>query len=339
MQAFSLNDSSLEINNVSDIVEESEVQVSISDWKDDYGVLEFQEEIDTDTFLDYVSENDNIEYVQPVYDFSINELANNGDTEFTESILIPQATGEIDLVDGTVVALIDTGVDINHPEIQSNLWLSETNSNGWNVIDDNEIVYSSSWGNDVAHGTHLAGIISGKSSLDVNAETTTQIMIIRAFQDGKSNTVDLVNAIQYAVSNGARVINCSWGSTENDLILREAIESNPEVLFICSAGNGGTNIDEKPIYPACYNLPNIISVTSVNDDRGISYYSNYGVTNTDIAAYGRNIESTFPGGRRGALSGTSVANAYVTRVAAELINENAEWNVSDIRNHIFFNIR
>ena len=182
---------------------------------------------------------------------------------------------------GVKIAVIDSKVDITHQDLSSHV------VNGFNIVNNAELTYEENQIGQYYHGTHVTGIIS-------STVPETEIIPIAAFENGQAYTSDLIKAIEYAKEQGATIVNCSWGSADNNQALREAME-NSGLLFVCAAGNSRTNVDETPIYPASFDIENVISVTSLNEDMGFSYYSNYG-NNVDIAMYGRNVRSTLPGG-------------------------------------------
>lgn len=232
-----------------------------------------------------------------------------------------------DETDADIIALIDTGVDIGNEMLAGRIYNNGTEQgndedgngfigdiNGWDFYNDTEEVYDSELGLDQAHGTHIAGII---------AETApnSKILPLKVFENGIAYTSDIIEAIQYAEMMGAKVVNCSWGCTEENSALKEAMESS-SMTFVCAAGNNRLDLNETQIYPACYELDNVISVTSVNDDGGLSYFSNYG--NVDIAARGRDIESCFPGGETGALTGTSVSAGFVSGALISIYTDSEE---------------
>lgn len=159
------------------------------------------------------------------------------------------------------------------------------------------------------HATHLAGVIA-------QTAPEARIMPLKVFDNGKAYTGDIIRAIEYAKENGASIVNCSWGGTEENPALKETME-NSGLLFVCAAGNNRLNVDETPVYPGAYDLDAIINVAAVNDDLGMSYFSNYGADGVDIAAKGRDVESTMPGNKRGVMSGTSVSAAIVTGALAK----------------------
>lgn len=214
---------------------------------------------------------------------------------------------------GVKIAVIDSKVDITHQDLSSHV------VNGFNIINNTELTYEENQIGQYYHGTHVTGIIS-------STVPEAEIIPIAAFENGQAYTSDLIKAIEYAKEQGATIVNCSWGSADNNQALREAME-NSDLLFVCAAGNSRTNLDEKPVYPASFDIENVISVTSLNEDMGFSYYSNYG-NSVDIAMYGRNVRSTLPGGEYGEQSGTSMSAAYVTAGAA-MAESNGVQNIKE----------
>ena len=203
--------------------------------------------------------------------------------------------------ESVIVAVIDTGIDVTHPDLEEHV------VDGYNFVNDNTQVYDAELGMEQAHGTHVAGIIA-------QTAPDTKIMPLKCFENGRAYTSDLIEAIDFAKENGASIVNCSWGSKDNNRALREAMEQSG-LFFVCAAGNNRMDVDETPIYPASFGLDNSISVTSLNQDYGFSYYSNYGMS-IDIAAIGREVESTFPRGERGVLNGTSMSAGFISGAAA-----------------------
>lgn len=214
---------------------------------------------------------------------------------------------------GVKVAVIDSKVDITHQDLSSHV------VNGFNIVNNTELTYEENQIGQYYHGTHVTGIIS-------STVPEAEIIPIAAFENGQAYTSDLIKAIEYAKEHGATIVNCSWGSTDNNQALKEAME-NSGLLFVCAAGNSRINVDETPIYPASFDIENVISVTSLNEDMGFSYYSNYG-NSVDIAMYGRNVRSTLPGGEYGEQSGTSMSAAYVTAGAA-MAESNGVQNIKE----------
>lgn len=203
---------------------------------------------------------------------------------------------------GVTVAVIDTGIDVTHPDLESRIL------GGWDFVSDSAPSYEPGNEGESLHGTHVAGIIA-------QTAPGAAIMPLRVFSGGRAYTSDIIDAIEYAAENGARIVNCSFGSADDNRALREAIAASG-LLFVCAAGNNRQDVDETPVYPACFDLGNIISVTALNADFGFSYFSNYGPSSVDIAAPGRDIVSARPGGGTAEMSGSSMSAGFVSGAAA-----------------------
>lgn len=306
-------------------------------------IVELDVPMDVETFQSQLTFSDGIEYIQPDYELVLSnveatdELKQSDetgieDTELPHALEQPVQKEVPSPPNDVIVALIDSGVDMKHPALADKFWVNAdeiTDSGidddengyiddviGWNFVDNTNVIDEVDPSLELAHGTHLAGIIGGASD-------NIKIMPLKAFSGGTAYTSDLIKAINYAQANGADIINCSWGCEQENIALKEAMNAADDVLFVCAAGNQKCNIDEQPIYPAAYGLPNTITVTSVNADDGLSYFSNYG-EKVDIAALGRNVQSTLPGGQYGQNTGTSMAAAFVSYGAAEVLASNLE---------------
>ncbi|MEG2039813.1 MAG: S8 family serine peptidase, partial [Hafnia sp.] len=217
-----------------------------------------------------------------------------------------------------VVALLDTGVDIWHPA------LSDAIVDGWNFVDDSPYVYDADEPYASAHGTHIAGIIAQ------NSDEYVRIMPLQVFGSCDAYTSDIVAAIACAEEQGARIVNCSFGSGSYNRALEEAMEES-DMLFVAAAGNARSDLTESPVYPAAFGLDNIISVASLNADSGFSYYSNYSDCLVDIAARGRDVKSALPEGEYGLQSGTSMSAGFVTAAAAMVLTQNCDYEAEDTK--------
>jgi subtilisin family serine protease len=241
-----------------------------------------------------------------------------------------------------VIAIIDTGVDTIHPNLQENLWQNpgetgfdeQGRNKASNGVDDDGNGYIDDvhgWnfaGNNHdlrdlhGHGTHVAGIIQ-------SITPKTNLMILKYYDpkaSGAENLTNTVKAIEYAVKMNAKIINYSGGGTtkypDEEVALRKA--QSKGILFVAAAGNEKSNSDINGFYPADYGYSNIISVTAIDENRRVLPSSNYGTHTVDIAAPGNNIVSTLPGGKFGTMTGTSQATAFVTGTAALLMAQNSE---------------
>lgn len=259
--------------------------------------------------------------------------------------------------DGTVVAVLDTGVDISHPDLADNLWSNPREVPG-NGIDDDANGYVddvSGWdffANDASpmdeqgHGTHVAGTIAAVRNNAIGVAGVapdSQLLPVRFLGPGGSgNLSDAVRAISYvtdlATSGTANVvaINASWGSYTRSRALEDAIAAAgiAGILFVAASGNSAGNNDELPFYPASYDSANIISVASTDIGDNLSSFSNVGPTSVDIAAPGSAILSTDVGGGYRTLSGTSMAAPHVSGVVALLASQHSDLSAQNIRDRI-----
>lgn len=255
-----------------------------------------------------------------------------------------------------IVAIIDSGVDYTHKDLAPYMWHNpgEIPNNG--IDDDHNGFIDDYYGYDFAnndgnpmsddqkayHGTHVAGIVKAAAQLG-RVGINLKIMALKYLDSSASGwTGNAIKAIDYAIRNGAVVINNSWGSTSYSQALSEAIERarRAHILFVAAAGNGdaagnGINIDRAPFYPASYTHDNIISVAAAGAGDFLTRFSNYGRTSVDLAAPGLNIRSTRNGNTYAVLSGTSMASPYVAGVAAMLWNARPDLSYKEIRYLLF----
>ncbi|MCB1174259.1 MAG: S8 family serine peptidase [Leptospiraceae bacterium] len=226
-----------------------------------------------------------------------------------------------------VVAVIDTGIDLTHIDLAANLWTNTGEIPG-NGIDDDANGYvddihgwdfvknDSDPTDEHGHGTHVAGIIGGVGNNASGVSGVCQsarIMPVRALgETGIGFTSSIVQAIDYAIQNHANVINLSLSGLEGSDgdLLYQAIDRarTNNILVIAAAGNSHKNNDLESVYPASYNLANIIAVAAVDNSGNLASFSNYGSTTVDIAAPGSNIYSTWPYSTSGQISDTYINN-------------------------------
>src|ERR1041385_8271967 len=224
----------------------------------------------------------------------------------------------------TVIAVIDSGIDFTHPDLVNNQWMNPApgangDLQGWDFIEGSAEIKD-----EQGHGTAVAGIIAaeGNNSLGVTGVMWRgSLMRLRVlYNTGAGGIGDAVEAIDYAVDHGAHVINLSWGTNGESLALRDAIERaiRRNVVVVCSAGNGGRDLDTTPYYPASFNLRNLISVAASDDSDQLPAWSNYGARSITLAAPGTNILTTQKGGGYWNVTGTSASAPIVSGIAGLL---------------------
>lgn len=246
------------------------------------------------------------------------------------------------------VAVLDTGVDTNHPDLVNNLYKNskETPDNGKDD-DDNGYVddyigvnVRTNRGNGVdtdGHGTHVAGIVAGVANNSIGVSGVCwkgSVMSVKFMNAlGKGSSSYAAEGIEYAVHKGVKIINASFGSSSKSSAMEDAIEYAKEkgVLIVVAAGNDGKNIDKSPIYPASYTYGNILTVAASTADDGLASFSNYGEKAVDVAAPGENITSTYLDDIYKPMSGTSMAAPLVAGMAGLLRAKNSDATYSDLK--------
>ncbi len=193
-----------------------------------------------------------------------------------------------------IIAVLDSGVDYNHPDLANNIW-SSGGGPGWDFVDsDNDPMDS----ND--HGTHISGTIAAEGNNDQGITGvcwTAKIMPLRILDAlGMGTVTEEVAAIDFAIDNEADIINASFAGYDFSTPERDAIQDAADagILFVAAAGNEGSNDDSVPAYPANYDIANIIAVAATNQTDSLASFSNYGATSVHVAAPGTNIFSAKP---------------------------------------------
>lgn len=254
-----------------------------------------------------------------------------------EKIGAPTAWDQTTGTSSVVIAVIDTGADLDHEDLVDNLWQNPgevegdgLDNDGNGQIDD---VYGWDFVNtdalpedDNEHGTHCAGIIGAVGN---NAQQVAgvcwniSIMPVKVLgEDGYGVDSDIAEGVRYAVDAGATILNNSYGGYVYNQTMFNTVEyaNSLGVFFVAAAGNGGPDDvgddnDALPLYPAGYDVPNVISVAATDQSDQLTDFSNYGEDSVDIAAPGYEILSTIPDGETGSMSGTSMAAPFVAGVA------------------------
>jgi subtilisin family serine protease len=190
---------------------------------------------------------------------------------------------------GVIVAVVDSGIAYNHPDLTPNMWPGI----GWDFLagDAEPLDYN-------GHGTHVAGTIGasgndGTGSVGVN--WNVQLMALRvATGAGTLRSSDIAEAFRYACAHGARVVNGSFGGSAPSELQRQAIIACPNTLFVFAAGNDGEDNDVIGRYPCDYDLPNLVCVAATDRNDRLAGFSNFGATTVALAAPGVDIASDAP---------------------------------------------
>jgi thermitase len=239
-----------------------------------------------------------------------------------------------------IVAVADTGVDYNHEDLKDVMWENKNEIAGNGIDDDKNGYIDDVYGYDFIsndsnpmgshwHGTHVAGTIAAKQNNGVGIAgiaSNVKIMALRVVPDnGDETDYNVVKSFIYAAKNGARIINCSFGKAKNEggMIVSETIAKIGKTygtLVIAAAGNSTQNIDTKLTYPASFKNNNLLVVAATTNRGSLSYFSNYGKVNVDLAAPGSRIYSTMKNNKYGYSDGTSMACPTTVGVAAEVLS-------------------
>lgn len=254
------------------------------------------------------------------------------------------ASGSYDVV----VANIDSGVDYNHQDLINSIWRNSKEvpndgiDNDGNGFVDDVIGWDFANGDsrpwdDNGHGSHTAGTIGATGGNGIGLSGVAKkvsIMPLKFLSSfGEGTTEDAVLAIRYAVRSGARILSNSWGGETFSQALEDAIAyaGQHDVLFVAAAGNDSSDNDALPMYPASYDLPNVLSVAATDRIDQLADFSNYGYSTVHLAAPGDFIWSTTPNNKYSVMSGTSMACPLVAGAAALLKSFRPTLNVYEIK--------
>ncbi len=324
----------------------------------------------------WASATTTVAYVEP--DFAIASSARPNDPSFSQLWGLAnaggsggivgadiRATAAWDVTSGSrnvVVAVIDTGVDYNHPDLAANMWQNpreipgngrDDDANGF--VDDihgwNFVAGNGNPLDDEGHGTHVAGTIGAVGNNGVGITGVNWQVSIMALKfldaDGSGATSDAIAAINYATKMrrdfGVNVVatNNSWGGGGASNALRDAIAAGGRAgtLFVAAASNDGADNDSVANYPSNYPDESIIAVAATDRADRLASFSNYGATTVDVAAPGVGIYSTVPNNSYASYSGTSMATPHVAGAIALMAAANPAATAAQLRSAILSTTR
>jgi subtilisin family serine protease len=328
-----------ELNAVQPLLEEEVYLASFDDGRDPQEVAA------------QLRDSEYVVYAEPNFLYSLCAIPNDpyfvDQRKVADRIWATSAWDRATEASDVIVAIIDTGIDLSHPDLIPNLWVNPReipgngvdddrngfvdDMHGWNFVDANSDISEIS-----EHGTKMAGTISARGNNGVGVTGVSwkaSLMTIKAGRrQGNDVWIDLgavVQGLPYAQAMASRegkklVVNCSFAGDAFSQALYEAMASlGPQTLVTAAAGNGnpGVSLNDKPLYPICFDLPAVLGVGAQDVNRGDvrAEFSNFG-SDVDLLAPGMDIFTTFPGGRYDFTSGTSGATALVSGACALLFS-------------------
>jgi thermitase len=314
--------------------------------------------------FDDLSSNPEVEYVEPNYIYHADKIPNDPDFSkmwgfqnrgesnqiFSTLTGFAGAVAGVDInitkawdistgSDSVVVSVIDTGIDLTHPDLVPNLWTNEKEANGKAGVDDDgngyvDDVHGYNFADENGtpqdghgHGSHCAGIIGARGNDGVGIagiNWKVKLMAVKFLADDGSGTLEAaIKAINYASKMGANIMSNSWGGGSYSKALEDAIKgaNKAGALFVAAAGNDGDDNDKSDHYPANYQVANVVSVAAIDSAGNLADFSNYGANKVHIAAPGVDVYSAFKDGGYTTMSGTSMATPHVSGVAALILSK------------------
>lgn len=252
--------------------------------------------------------------------------------------------------DGPLIAVIDSGIDYNHPDLRENIARNPDEIPGDGIDNDKNGVVDDYFGYNAVddngdpldrrgHGTHVAGTIAavgnnGQGVVGVNWKA--RLLPIKIFNDQGVTTVDaILRGIAYARQRGALITSNSWGGANFNPAIFDAFAATPG-LHVTAAGNDGGDLSRVPAFPANFPLDSILTVGATNKLDEPAVFSNFGRETVELFAPGRAILSTLPEGRYGVKSGTSMACPHVSGAAALVASAFPELTPEQIRDRLVF---
>lgn len=247
---------------------------------------------------------------------------------------------------GIVVAVVDSGIDLDHEDLVGGLWVNEGEIPGNGVDDEGNGFVDDRrgwdfWSRDndpddpAGHGTHVAGIVGARASNGLGmagiAPAVTLMAVRYSGPKELGTEATLAAGLRYAADNGAQIVNLSVSGIGRSPALRDVVGAHPRTLFVAAAGNDSARIPAPSYDPCTIPKRNVICVASTDYRDGLSSFSNYGLSQADLGAPGTLIFSTLPDDFYELKSGTSMATPMVAGAAAILLSERPELAPSELR--------
>ena len=261
-----------------------------------------------------------------------------------------QSTGR-----GVLVAVLDSGIQLDHPDLAANIWTNpgEVPANGIDddgdgFVDDvhgaNMFDHSGDLTDNIGHGTHIAGILAARRDNGIGGSgmaPDATILPVKILDGPGGTTKALADGILYAVDRGARILNVSLSSDTptEDVAAAVSYAGAHGAIVVACAGNLGLSIDAQPVFPAALPDPAVVSVAAATSENSLWAGSNVGPVSVDLAAPGDQILSTAPGSSFQWRSGTSTAAPFVAGTLALLSAARPDLPMSTLRDVTLATIR
>ena len=303
---------------------------------------------------DQLAQDPSVDYVEPNYIVRHTGVPN--DPKWNKQWALPKidASKAWDSAIGSdtvIVAVIDTGIDYNHPDLQGNIWKNPGEIAGNKIDDDGNGYVDDVYGWDFcnkdndpmdgdSHGTHVGGTIAAATNNGVSVAGVSwhaSLVALKFLSDeGWGSVADAIDAVAYCAAMDFPISNNSWGGGGYSQAMKDAIAiaANKGHLFCAAAGNSATNNDMSPHYPSNYDLPSVLSVAASNSSDKLAWFSCFGHKTVDLAAPGEGILSLVPKGGTASYSGTSMATPHVAGAAALLLSINPDFGHQELKNSL-----
>jgi subtilisin family serine protease len=237
---------------------------------------------------------------------------------------------------GQTVAVIDSGADLDHPDLDANL------QPGVDYVEPSTPPEDTS-----GHGTHVSGIIAAEYGNGIGVAGLAhgaKVVPLRVMSGFNGSLQRILDAFEYAGSSGARVANASLGTVpitdaEDAAQIRDLFNAvmarHPDTLYVVAAGNSANNNDARPVFPCNATAANLVCVAASDDNDAMTEFSNYGQQSVDVLAPGDEIVSTWKGDAYADNSGTSMAAPQVSAIAALVLSAAPSLPTAALKEAIF----
>ncbi len=305
--------------------------------------LRLDEGKNTDEAITQLNNMPSVRFAEPDYKIILEEIPDDPYFDSLwgmDKIDAPGAWNHTTGSGESIVAVLDTGIDYEHEDLEDNMWSDEQGDHGYNAIDGSYDPMD-----DHGHGTHVAGTVGavGNNSIGVTGVNWNVSLMALKFigADGTGNVSGAVECLEFILERkleGENVVTTSnsWGTNHFSNALYEAFKEHQEhgILSTAAAGNYAEDNDIYPLYPASFNLTNMISVAATDQNDDLTGFSNFGPNTVHVSAPGTGIYSTERNDQYGYKTGTSMATPHVAGLLGLLSSFNNSLSMNELKNNI-----